>query len=195
MPPPIASAGLAAVISLALCTAVVAQSADWRHRRIDASSEAEFERSITTLQSSLSPRRREAFDIALALVWMSESLGSTGLDLDLDGDVDHADTRVLVDETMDLFTGIERGELLPSIDKLATSKPSEYTVANFLQQLHGLTWENVLELAGRPSRVSAASLRRAAAQRRLRLNPPDSDYGVSSFRALMRGGLTQKPRQ
>jgi hypothetical protein len=179
---------------LALCgSAGFAHSADWRDRRIDGNSEARFELSIAALQNSLPPRRREDFDIALAVIWMSESLGSAGLDLDGDGDVDRADTRRLVDSTMDLLTDIQRGDLLSSIDKRATNNGGGYAAANFLQQLDGMTCEEVLDLAGRPARVSAAALRRAEARRRQRQNF-GNDLGIESFRRLIHGGVTSPGR-
>jgi hypothetical protein len=195
MPRSIELAGIVGGVWLVLCgSAVFAQSADWRDRRIDGSSEARFEFSIAALQNSLPPRRREDFDIALAVIWMSERLGSAGLDLDRDGDVDRADSRLLVDGTMDLLTDIQRGDLLSSIDKRATKNRGEHT-ASYLQQLDGLTCEEVLDLAGRPARVSAAALRRADARRRQRQYPGSVDLGISSFRDLIHGGVSSPPRQ
>jgi len=52
---------------------------------------------------------------------MTDSLGSAGLDLDRDGDVDRVDMRLLADRTKDLLADIERGDLLMSIDKRATN--------------------------------------------------------------------------
>ena len=117
MPRSIEVARIVGGVCLALGgAAVFAQSGDWRDRRVDGSSEARFEFSIAALQNSLPPRRREDFDIALAVIWMSESLGSIGLDRDGDGDVDRADSRLLADRTMDLLTDIQRGDLLSSIE-------------------------------------------------------------------------------
>jgi len=194
MPRSTESVAIAGGIWLALCgSAVFAQSGDWRDRRVDGSSEARFELSIAALQNSLPPRRREDFDIALAVIWMSESLGSAGLDLDRDGDVDRADSRLLADGAMDLLADIQRGDLLSSIDKPVTNNGGECTAANYLQQLDGLTCEEVLDLAGRPARVSPAALRRAA--HRLHPQYPGGfDHGVSAFRDLIHGGVTSTPK-
>jgi hypothetical protein len=193
MPRSIESAGVAAGILLALsCSAAFAQSDDWRDRRIDGSSGAKFESSVAQLQNSLPPRRREDFDIALAVIWLSESLGSAGLDLDGNGDVDHADLRRLADETMDLLPDIQRGDLLPTIEKRAAGSGGRYTAASYVRQLDGLTYEEVFDLAGRPARVSPAALRRAA-QRRQPQNPL-VDIGLNDFRSLIHGGVSSPPK-
>lgn len=186
------SAGVAAGFWLALsCSAVFAQSDDWRDRRIDGSSEAKFESSVAQLQNSLPPRRREDFDIALAVIWLSESHGSAGLDLDGNGDVDHADLRLLTDETMDLLPDIQRGDLLPAIEKRVTGN-GQYTAASYVRQLNGLTYEEVFDLAGRPAKVSPAALKRAAHRRQ----PPDPrvNIGVNEFRSLIHGGVSSPPK-
>ena len=196
MPLSIKLAAIVAGVWLALCgSAVVAQSDDWRDRRIDGSTEASFESSIAALQNSLPPRRREDFDIALAVLWMTESLGPAGLDLKRDGAVDRADTRRLVDGTIDLLTDIQRGDLLSSIDKRATNNGGGYTAASYLEQLNGLTSEEVLDLAGRPAKLSAGALRRADARRRQRLNPGVIDHGLNRFIDLIHGGVPPKPTQ
>src|SRR4029079_16333028 len=116
MPRSIESAEITGGMWLALsCSGALAQSGDWRYQRINGSSEAGFESSIAALQNSLPRRRREDLDIALALLWMTDSLGSAGLDLDRDGDVDRVDMRLLADRTKDLLADIERGDLLMSI--------------------------------------------------------------------------------
>jgi len=181
--------------AFALCgSAVFAHSGDWSDRRIDGSSEAGFELSVAALQNSLPLRRREEFDIALAVIWMSHHLGSPGLDLDGDGDVDRDDSRLLVDRTMDLLTDIQRGDLLSSIEKrTTTNNGGGYTTTDYLQQLDGLTPEQVFDLAGRPAKVSPAALRRADARRRQRQNPGSVDFGIQSFRGLIHGGVTSPP--
>jgi hypothetical protein len=193
MPRSIESAVITGGMWLALsCSAVFAQSGDWRDQRIDGSSEAGFESSIAALQNSLPRRRREDLDIALALIWMTDSLGSAGLDLDHDGHVDRVDMRLLADRTKDLLADIERGDLLMSIDKRATNSSGGYTTANYLRQLDGLRYDEVLDLAGRPARVSPAALRRAGALQHQRQNPGGFNYGDTAFQGLIHGGVTRQ---
>ena len=193
MPRSIESAVITGGMWLALsCSAVFAQSGDWRDQRINGSSEAGFESSIAALQNSLPRRRREDLDIALALLWMTDSLGSAGLDLDHDGHVARVDMRLLADRTKDLLADIERGDLLMSIDKRATNSSGGYTTANYLRQFDGLRYDEVLDLAGRPARVSPAALRRAGALQHQRQNPGGFNYGDTAFQGLIHGGVTRQ---
>jgi hypothetical protein len=53
---------------------ILAQSE--RGQRIDGTSLASFETSVVALQNDLSPRRREEFEVALAVIWIRNTLGS-----------------------------------------------------------------------------------------------------------------------
>ena len=152
---------IASALSLGVIasTSTYPQQTGWRDRHIDGSSEAAFEISVATLQKELPSHRREDFEIALAAIWMSKSLGPGGLDLDGDGDVDVIDSRLLADDTLALLTDIERGDLLPSIEKRGR-KAGKYTAADYVRQLDGLGYDQVLDLAGRPSDVSLPGMAR-----------------------------------
>ena len=113
--------------------------------RIDGSSAQSFERSVAALQNALPPRRRADSEIALAVIWPSETVGSG--DLDRDGDQDADDGRSLEQSTRDLLGDIQRGDLVAAIEKRETA---EYSAADYFRELHGLGYEGVVALADRP---------------------------------------------
>lgn len=136
------TAAVAAALVLALdWTSLRAQGAG----RIDGSSPQSFERSVAALQNDLPPRRREEFEIALAVIWTGETVGSG--DFDRDGDTDADDARNLERSTRELLADIQRGDLVATIEKRETA---EYSAADYFRELHGLGYEEVVALAERP---------------------------------------------
>jgi len=143
-------------------TSTHAQPAASRDGRIDGSSAANFEASVAALQRGLPSRRREDFEIALAVIWTSNALGPSGLDQDGDGDgdADVIDSQTLAKNTYDLLTDIQRGDVLSSIER-RERKGGKYTAADYVRQLDGLGYDEVLDLAGRPDRVSLPSTKQS----------------------------------
>jgi hypothetical protein len=111
-------------------------------RRIDGSSAATFERSVAMVQNDLPARRREDFDVALAVILMRAAEVDSG-DLDADGDVDYFDARILSDTATVLLAEVQRGNLTSAAEKHGR----EVAVAYF-KQLDGLASDDVVELAG-----------------------------------------------
>jgi hypothetical protein len=150
--------GFLAVIAAAALwlgsAAASAQTADWRELRIDSSSPVTFERSVAALQNALPARNREQLEIALAVIWMTETVGPGGLDRDGDGFVTSVDSRLLAEGTIDLLADIQRGDLLASIEKHA-GQGGRFTAADYVRELDGLGYQDVLDLAGRPEDVAA----------------------------------------
>jgi hypothetical protein len=133
-----------------------AQQAGPPDGRIDGSSEAKFEASVAALQNGLPTRRRENFEVALAVIWMSNTRGARGLDINGDGNINAIDSQLLADDTYRLLLDIQRGDLLPSIERRA-NKDSQYTVADYVKRLDGLGYDEVFDLAGRPSELPLPS--------------------------------------
>jgi hypothetical protein len=129
-----------------------AQSTDWRDLRIDASSPVNFEQSVAALQNALPARRREELEIALAMIWMSDTADPGSLDRDGDGFVTSVDSRLLAEGTLDLLADIQRGDLLASIEK-REGQGGRGTAADYVRQLDGLGYEDVLAIV-RPDDVS-----------------------------------------
>jgi hypothetical protein len=117
-----------------------------RGQRIDGTSLASFETSVVALQNDLSPRRREEFEVALAVIWIRNTLGSS--DLDWDGDVDSDDGRALRDDADELLTDIQRGDIVAAIE---AREANDYTAEDYFGELDGLGLDAVLEIAGRPT--------------------------------------------
>ena len=114
-----------------------------RSRRIDGTSAASFERSVAMLQNDLPPRRRDDFDVALAVVWL-RATGQDAGDFDGDGDTDYFDVRTIADNAGDLLAAIQRGDLVAAIE----DSEREDAVAAYFKQLDGLGYDGVVELAG-----------------------------------------------
>lgn len=144
---------IAGALSLGSATAL-AQGADWRELRIDASSPIKFEQSVAALQGALPERRREELEIALAAIWMRDTAGPGSLDRDGDGSVTSVDSKLLAEGTLDLLAEIQRGDLLASVEK-REGQGSSFTAADYVKQLDGLGYEQVLDLAGRPDDATA----------------------------------------
>lgn len=153
--------GLATAFGIALApTSADAQSTE-RTRRIDGSSPTRFEASVAALQNELRGRRREDFDVALAVIWVSNTVDS---DFDDDGDTDLDDMRLLEQDADDLLTNIRRGNVASAIEERAEIG-DEYTAADYFKQLDGLGYDEVVSLAGRPSGESyRAAVRRLGAE-------------------------------
>jgi hypothetical protein len=141
-----------AVIAGILVAAVAATSTEaqssGRERRLDGSSSARFETSVAMLQNELSARRRENFNVALAMIWITRTASSG--DLDGDGSLDVDDIQLLEADATDLLTEIRRGNLVSAIEE-RDANGSDYAAADFFTQLDGLGYDEVLSLAGRPS--------------------------------------------
>jgi len=94
------------------------------------------------LQNDLPPRRREDFEVALAVTWMRAAALDAG-DVDGDGDTDYFDARAMADNAGDLLAAIRRGDLVSTIED---SKGE--AAAAYFKQLDGLGYDEVVELAG-----------------------------------------------
>jgi hypothetical protein len=163
----IAVARVVGALSLEVMAAAHAQAAGSRDGRIDGSSVDNFETSVVALQNALAPRRREAFEAALAIIWLNDALGPGGLDLDGDGDVDVIDGQALADDTSDLLLSIQRGDLLSAIEKRAR-RGGSYSAADYMKQLDGLGYSEIVDLGGRPDNLSRPE---GLPLERQRLNP------------------------
>jgi len=138
---------LVCVSLLAACTS---------SRRIDGSSAATFERSVAMLQNDLPSRKREGFDIALAVTWM-RAAGLDAGDVDEDGDTDYFDARAMADNAGDILAAIERGDFVSTIEH----SKGRAVAAAYFKQLDGSGYDEVLELAGAIDAASyAADLKR-----------------------------------
>jgi hypothetical protein len=137
--------GVTLAIAIVLVPSTALAQSDGRALTIDGSGARSFETSVAALQNGLSQPRREELEIALAVIWIRNTLGSG--DLDRDGDVDSDDGRVLVDDVTDLLEDIQRADILSAIEN---GGESGYTAADYFEDLDGLAYEAVLDLAGRP---------------------------------------------
>jgi hypothetical protein len=151
---------VALVIAAVPSSLLNAQPTDRRDRQIDGTSAASFERSVAQLQSKLSQRRRDEFELALAIIWISNTADPTDVDRDADADVDVLDIRKMKEDALDLLTDIRRGNLVSAVENRA-KKEDDYTAADYFKQLDGLGYHEVLDLADRPDMEPyAAALRR-----------------------------------
>jgi hypothetical protein len=130
-----------------------------------------------SLQNELRERRREDFDVALAIIWVSNTVDS---DFDDDGDTDLDDMRLLEQDADDLLTNIRRGNVVSAIEDRAETG-DEYTAADYFKQLDGLGYDEVVGLAGRPSGESYQ-----AAVRRLGVEAQCGQRGEQSVIRLKR---------
>lgn len=112
-------------------------------RRIDGSSAATFERSVAMLQNDLPPRKRDDFDNALAVTWMRAAALDAG-DVDGDGDTDYFDARAMADNVGELLAAIQRGDFVSAVER----SKGKTVVTAYFKQLHGLGYDDVIELAG-----------------------------------------------
>ncbi|HET8697444.1 MAG TPA: hypothetical protein VFO94_08165 [Gammaproteobacteria bacterium] len=171
----------------ALGSAVTLAQSGGREARIDGSSAPNFEASVAHLQQGLSGRRRDDFESALAIVWMTRSLGPRGLDRDGDGDVDLIDSHWLVERTTELLSDIQRGDLLASIEKRARAG-DEYTAADYMRELDGLGYDEVLSLAG-PLDVPSSAPKPSQRPRGSRTLSSSDEHGIAKC------GMAGQPAQ
>lgn len=167
----ISSAALALTLGLAPTRS---QADGWRDLRIDGTSLSALETSVAALQNALPARRREAFEIALATIWTGNAVDSD--DFDRDGDVDLDDGFLLKEDTAALLIDIQRGNLYAAIDE-RTHEDDAYGATDYLEQLDGLGYDEVLTLAGGPDEIA----KRVEAE-------------ASRDRASQSGGSTQSAR-
>jgi hypothetical protein len=134
-----------AVAGIALASAsALAQGADWRELRIDGSSPERFQASVASLQNALSASARDDFEAALAAIWIGNI--TTG-DIDENGFFEVGDVGELRQYSEDLLADIHRGDLVAAIEELDVSG-DDYSTADYFEQLDGLGYEAVLDLAG-----------------------------------------------
>jgi hypothetical protein len=133
-------AKLLSLFSVAMLTGCA--STDGRAPQIDGSTAATVERSVALLHNALPPRRREHFDIALGVVLMRTAAYGAA-DLNGDGDVNDLDARTISDTAAALWTEIARGNLVAAVEELGDD-----VAAAYFKQLDGLSYDEVLELAG-----------------------------------------------
>jgi hypothetical protein len=152
------------VIALAAIPTPNAQPAGSSDRRIDGTSPASFERSVAMLQNELAPRRREELELALAVIWMTNTADLADVDRDGNASVDANDFRNMKEDALDLLTDIQRGDVVSAIEDRAKDE-HEYTAADYFAQLDGLGYDEVVDLAGRsgtaPAEGSTRGLRPA----------------------------------
>lgn len=133
---------------LVVILAAASARAQPRDRVLDGSSPAKLETSVALLQNDLGGRRREELDVALAMIWMNRTANSG--DVDGDGDFDVDDIRQLEIDATALLTEIRRGNLVSAIEE-RQELGGDYTAADYFAQLHGLGFDEILSLAGRPT--------------------------------------------
>jgi hypothetical protein len=121
--------------------------AAWRNQRIDAASVLTFEQSIALILNDLPRRRRDEFSLSLAGIWYRNSVDDG--DFNNDGHADADDVRIITDETLDLIAAIDRGDLLPAIEDREVPG-SKYGLAEYMEELNGLRFDDVLKLAEQP---------------------------------------------
>ena len=137
--------GLVAAFGIALAPAsAFAQRADWRALRIDGSTPESFQASVASLQNALSASARDDFETSLAAIWLGNV--TTG-DIDKDGLFEPGDVSELRRYSEALLADIHRGDLVVAIEKLDVSGDG-YSTADYFEQLDGLGYEAVLDLAG-----------------------------------------------
>jgi hypothetical protein len=118
----------------------------WRAERVDGGSRARFEASVAALQNDLPPRRRERFAIALTAIWLRNSMAAG--DVNGDGLVDIDDVRALNEIATEVLPAVRRGDLLPAVEAHALGARG-YTTQDLIERLDGLSYDEVLGLAGR----------------------------------------------
>jgi hypothetical protein len=132
-------AKLGSLLSVAVLAACAGTG--WRTQQIDGTSPATVERSVALLHNSLPSNHREHFTVALGVVFLRTAAYSA--DLNGDGVVNNLDARTMSDTATALWTEIARGNLVVAIEE-----QGDDVAAAYFKQLDGLTYDDVLELAG-----------------------------------------------
>jgi hypothetical protein len=142
-----------AVATILASTSASAQGAVWRTLRIDGGTPESFQASVASLQNALSASARDDFETALAAIWIGNT---TTRDVDQDGSFEFGDVSELRQYSEDLLADIHRGDLVAAIEELDVSG-DEYSTADYFEQLDGLGYEAVLDLAGLTDQSHAES--------------------------------------
>jgi hypothetical protein len=149
----------------------------WRAQKINGNSPSAFETSVVSLQEQLPLRRRAEFETALAVIWMRSATLDAG-DANSDGRVDMQELRALEAVADDVLTDIRRGVFAGSVPERGGA------AANYLRQLDGQRYEDVIGLATITSgTVFAAAARTARDQTRCRNVKRDWRSEPTSFMA------------
>jgi hypothetical protein len=147
-------ATLAAIAVVAVPS--VCSAAGWRGLRIDGSTPAAFERSVGSLQERLTKRRRAKLEAALAIIWFRQTSADAG-DTNSDGLVDVVEVRELHRTADDVLTDIRRGVFM------STTAARDAGAADYIEQLGGLAYHDVIDLAAAtPGDVFLTAMRREA---------------------------------
>lgn len=136
---------LAAMVTITAVLTAPA-SAGWRDEAIDGSSAIAFEQSVVRLLNELPSRRREEFEMALAVIWIANTVDVGDSDPSEDADLD--EVRLLMEFAEELLTEIQRGDVLSAIER-REAPGSGYTTVEYFEQLDGLPYDAVVNLAER----------------------------------------------
>jgi hypothetical protein len=167
---------------LVVAVAAASARAQPHDRVLDGSSPAKLETSVARLQNDLEGRRREELDVALAMIWMNRTANSGDGDSELDVD----DVRQLEIDATALLTEIRRGNLVSAIEEREAAD-GDYTAADYFAQLHGLGYDEILSLAGRPTESGYLdAVREASQQLRCLSQGPAFTQGSASQAARRR---------
>ena len=178
----------ATLLVVAVAAAALAQPRD---PVLDGSSPAKLEASVARLQNDLEGRRREELDVALAMIWMNRTADSP--DADGDGELDVDDVRQLEIDATALLTEIRRGNLVSAIEEREDAN-GDYTAADYFAQLHGLGYDEILSLAGRPTESGYLDAVREASQQLRCLSQGPAFTQGSASRAARRRNTYCAPR-
>jgi hypothetical protein len=137
--------------------AAVAQADGWRELRIDGSSPEKFQASVAALQNALPAGRRKEFEVALATIWLGNTIDPNRFK---DGQFAPADLGELRADSADLLADVARGDLVSAIEELDESTDKS-AVAHYVEQLDGLGYDGALDTAGRLDKQEVGPAMRA----------------------------------